>query len=429
MADNRILAIPVASALAMSALAPTPAAAESIVISVRQPAKFGDASQLRKMVLGNFSGRGGSQLQAALSQRLLMPGPDGPPYFTLVNTANRASGVGVMSGDVRIDVSQSSFTRQESRCVEGAKLFSCKRSVQVTVRCLQRIALAVVNVRIVRASDQRIVYSVSKPYRDVATTCEGGAPLPDVDAQFVAASDQIATAILQEIAPHSISYKVRLLESTKGLSKAGAASFKAAVKVSTRNLPASCASWSALTAQGETNPSLVFNLGVCAEQSGDLRDAGARYAAAQQLLPGDKTIAEGINRVRTMVVAKATAERQEQQRSATEAEERRKIEADARAARAAEAAAKAAEARKVRQTKAAAAAKKAEIRQEVVRKHGAGAADAILSGTVKKGMTPSQVRAVVGSGCRIQRLSPGEEQWFCGAKRIVFSGGKVTFVR
>lgn len=103
-----------AGALALL-LIPAAVGAESVTINARQPARFAEPSMLRKMVVGSFGGRGGPLLASALQQALMAPGPDGTPYFTLVAGGGGGAGVGVLSGNVGIEVSHNDSTQQRSR--------------------------------------------------------------------------------------------------------------------------------------------------------------------------------------------------------------------------------------------------------------------------------------------------------------------------
>lgn len=412
-----------------------PAYAETVTLHARQPATYVEASVLRQIVVTPIEGNGGPSLTAALRQQFMTAGPDNRPYFAVVSNA-RGSGIGILSGDVTLISNQSSFTDQRSRCVESAGFLKCRRSETYTVRCAERTDSAVLNLRIVRASDRAVVYATTKTYPDSHRWCEGSAGPPPIEAEWAQVGAQVAAQVFNDVAPHTTSYRVRLLETTKGLSRAASTAFKAAVLVSPRDMAASCAQWNALAAERAQSPALEFDLGLCAEQAGNLAEAEASFARALLLLPGNKTIAEGSVRVRGLAVAQATAAAQMTQRANAVAVEQRQAAAAATSRRAAEAAAQrqirqreGAAVRQGRQRAAAAQAVQNERRRSVARQYGAGAADAILSGTVRTGMTKAQARAAVGSGCRVQTLGAGEEQWFCGSKRIVFSGGRVTTVR
>lgn len=417
--------------LALCGIGLTAAAhAETIRLANVIPAKYPEPAQLRQLVIQPFSGGGGEQLSAAIVAQLSQPDIDGKPHFTISmgGGGGRAAGTGVMSGNVTIESSQSNFTRQETRCVEGKGFFKCKRSITVNVSCAQRTSVLNISMRIVRASDRKLVYTLSEPFRDEVRWCEGQAA-PSLAESYAAFTPQLAVRVAREIAPHTENYDVRLLESTSGLDKVSAKAFKSAVKIAPRSLVDACRQWQAIADSGQKNGSLSFDLGVCAEQRKDLTAASQLYEQALALSPGEKRIAEAVARARTLVTAQRAAGTQVSQRERTEAAadaaDARTRQAEARAVAAAAANAK----RQAARETASVVAAKAKRRADVAAKYGTDAADNIIAGTVKVGMTAAQARAVVGGGCAIQRFGAGEEVWSCRGKRIGFAKGRVTFVR
>ena len=415
------------------ALAPwlsVPARAEIIQVTSVIPAKFAEPSQLRQIVIQPFGGDGGEQLSSAIAAQLSQPDIEGKPHFIVSSGGGggRASGIGFMSGSVSIDSSQSNFYRHEKRCVEGQGFFKCKRSIDVTVSCSQRVSVITVSIRIVRASDRRVVYSMGEPFRDQVQWCEGQSPVTLAE-NYAAFAPQLALRVAREIAPHTETYALRLLERTEGLDKPSAKTFKAAVKIAPRDLIDACRQWQQLADAGQKSGALAFDLGVCAEQRKDVATASRLYDQALTLSPGDKRIAEAATRARNLVVAQQAAASQVGQRDSSEAAEvageRRARQAESRAV----AAKVSAERRKVAQAVAGAIAVRAKRRSEVATKYGAEAADSIIAGTVRIGMTSAQARAAVGASCSIQRFGVGEELWNCNGKKIGFAKGRVTFVR
>ena len=67
-------------------------------------------------------------------------------------------------------------------------------------------------------------------------------------------------------------------------------------------------------------------------------------------------------------------------------------------------------------------------RRELVEKHGAEAADAILTGVVLKEMTTEQVLLARGTPERKEVIPPDAELWHYPAGEVAFSNGKVTYV-
>jgi hypothetical protein len=416
------------AALAMSVT--SSAFAEKVTVTNVIPAKFAEAAQLRTIVVQQFSGDGGEQLSSAITAELSRPDVDGTPHFIVTTSAagGRASGVGVMTGSVSMNVSQSAYTDQQSRCVEGQGFFSCKRRVTVNVSCTRRSVMLTVSIKIVRASDRRIIYSLSEPFNSNDGWCEGQAPTP-IAQYYATFVTQLATRVAHEISPHTQSYSLRLIERTDGLDKPSAKAFKAAIKIAQRDFKDSCQQWQALQSAGQKSGALLFDLGVCAELATNLAGASALYDQALALSPGDKQIAEAATRARNLIVAQRAAISQVADRARTEANEaaadRRTRQAEERATASTAAAAR----RKAAQAAAEAANAKAKQRASVAATYGAGAADSIIAGTVRVGMSAAQARAAVGTTCAIRRFGANEELWTCGAKRIGFAKGRVTFVR
>lgn len=402
--------------------------AETIHLANVVPAKFPEPSQLRQLTIQPFTGDGGEQLSSAIMAQLSQPDIDGKPHFTISMGGGGGRAGGVMSGNVTVDSSQSNYTQQRSRCVEGQGFFKCKRSITVNVSCAQRTSIVSVSIRIARASDRKLVYTLSEPFKDEVRWCEGqnASSLAENFAAFV---PKLALRVAHEIAPHTEYYDVKLVESTSGLDKVSAKAFKAAVKIAPRDLVDACRQWQALATSGQKNGSLSYNLGVCAEQGKDVAAASQFYDLALTQSPGEKRIAEAAARARALAVAQRVAVGQVAERDRAEAAanalDARARQAQARGAAASLANAKRQAAREI----AAAGAAKAKRRADVAAKYGVEAADSIIAGTVRTGMTAAQARAVVGGGCAIQRFGVGEELWRCRGKQIGFAKGRVTFVR
>jgi hypothetical protein len=415
-----------------------PASAERVTLSGDFPAKYPDASQLRRLALGEFSGDAGSQVAGALRSELARGESASGPWFTLVAhlTGRRAKGGGsdgILSGSAHANVSETPVQRRTYNCV----LYQGKRCVQYqTVNCIVRVVSLSVEARVARTADSRIVYSSTKPLRDELEWCSGQAPARTAHDSFMQMALLAARDIKRDISPYTESYVLKIKEDSKGLSKPLKEKFKAAVKLSTRDLQGSCATWDAMKAEAATSEALAYNLGICAETRRDYSAAEHFYQQAQALdSDGSKRTAEATSRVRLLIAAREQAMQQQARRQATEAGQLRAEQDAERRARAATAA-------KERQQRLAAdrarqqqAAKVASVqaarnsaRQQVAAKYGAAAADAIVAGRVQKGMTAAQVQAAIGAPSRRERIAAGEEQWHYPGRRVVFAGGRVTYV-
>ncbi len=430
MHDNyrRSARLVAAIGLATALLGPGQAGAEVINLTSEYPARHPEASQLRTLIIQPFGGNVGSDAKNFVEAKLVAVQKEGIPYFTIVDGAGsqRTRGLGFVSGTANLNVGSGRFQTRGTRCIRGKMFGKCELEENYVNNCTRETYQATVNVSMTRASDRKIVYSVVKPVRAERTWCNDDAPSQDQAAMLLGMLTEAAEGIEKDVAPYSTVYQIRLLEQTAGLSKPAVKQFKNAVKVSTRDFRGSCAQWEQLSASGEKAVALAFNLGVCAEAGRDMQRAYTWYENAQTLAEGgSKPAAEAVSRVRSLVSAQQAAAAQTNRRTNEVVAEQQADAAAARAERNAEAAAR----RQASQQAAAREAARVQKRQALVQTHGAQAADAILSGTVQKGMTMAQVRAAIGAPQRTQRVTAGEEQWFYPNRRVVFSGGRVTFVR
>lgn len=419
-------------------LAASPAAAEKVTLTGHFPARFPEASQLRRLAVIPFDGAGGSKVTAAVQAELTTGDETGPPWFTLVSGAaprrgsRRIGSEGTLSGSVQGGIADTPFEQRTFQCTQ----YSGKKCVSyATVSCVSRVVNMSVEARITRTSDGRVVYSAAKPLNEQISWC-AGQPAPTTDESVLRLALAAARDIKRDISPYSEQYVLKIKESTDGMSKPVKARFKTAVKLSVKDLQGSCRSWAELEAEAPTSAALLHDLGVCAEARGDFRAAGTYYDRSQALVPdGSKETAAATNRIRLLTQWRDQLAQQQSRRQSSEAGEVRALaEADRAAKREAAAAARReAAGRTAARNKAAAAAaaanaQRAAQRQQVAAKYGAGAADAIMAGRVSKGMTAAQVQAAIGAPRRRERIGPGEEQWFYPGRRVVFAGGRVSYV-
>jgi len=421
---RKIAALGFAAALT----ATSPAEAEVVNLVSDYPARHPQASLLRTLIIQPFGGNVGNDAKSFVESKLVAVQKDNVPYFTIVDGAGsqRTRGLGFVSGTADLNVGSAHFQNRGTRCIRGKVFGKCEQRETFVNNCTRETYQATVNVSMTRASDRKIVYSVVKPVKAERSWCDGFPPSQDQAAILLSMMKEAAEGIERDVAPYSTVYQVRLLEKTAGLTKPAVKAFKNAVKVSTRDFKGSCTQWEELSASGEKAEALAFNLGVCAEAERDMEQALTWYQNAQTLAEGgSKPAAEAVSRVRSLVSAQQAASAQTNRRTNEVVAEQQADAAAARAERNAEAAVR----RQASQKAAARDTARAQKRQALVQTHGAQAADAILSGTVQKGMSMAQVRAAIGGPQRTQRVTAGEEQWFYPNRRVVFSGGRVTFVR
>lgn len=267
------------------------------------PAQYRDAAMLHSLSVDRIGGRDGQAVGMAIERAL------GGGYFDLVYDGRRGNGraEGTLSGAVSSGVEDSYYKQKDKKCVERDADKKCTKEEEVQINCTRRVANLTADLRIVRSDDGRIVYSASKPSRQEITWCQGQSPARTGEEMINAMIGEVANAVAAEITPHRESYRIRFRETTKGLPRELSNRFKAAVKLSQRDLRGACTEWAAMNQAAPGNGSIVFDLGLCAEAMGDLRKALGFYQEAIGLIGQRSEAGEGANRVQRRMVADADA--------------------------------------------------------------------------------------------------------------------------
>lgn len=271
--------------------------AESAQMRGKFPANVREADLLENVVVDRFNGRDGRQFEAALEQAIGVP-------------AGRPDGV--LSGGVTTGVEESKYRGSEERCVEwkdGKQDGRCTKRAKVDLSCMRRVINLTVSVRLLRAADNMPVWSNNKPARDETTWCQGKAPWRTTEEAVSAMITDLAQKIRLDVRPRWETYKVRFREDRDGMPKDIGNAFKDIVKLSNRDVTSACRQWVDLNGRLPDHPSVLYNLGVCAEASGSYADAQSFYRSAQAALPKRSSdMADSADRVARLMIARADDE-------------------------------------------------------------------------------------------------------------------------
>jgi len=119
----------------------------------------------------------------------------------------------------------------------------------------------------------------------------------------------VAQKIRLDVRPRWETYKVRFREDRNGMPKDVGSEFKEIVKLSNRDVPSACRQWADLNGRLPNHPSVLYNLGVCAEAAGSYADAQNFYRSAQAALPKRSSeMADSADRVARLLIARADDE-------------------------------------------------------------------------------------------------------------------------
>jgi hypothetical protein len=268
----------------------------------RFPAPYRDAAMLISLSVGRIDGRDGHQVGSAIERAVGSAG-----HFDM--QGGRRSGgnaEGVLTGGVSSGVEDNFYKRKEKRCTQRDPQNKCTKEEEVEIRCTQRVANLRADLRLTRTYDGAVVYSVSKPLRQQVDWCEGQSAPRTAEEMISSMVSEVANSVRSDIVPRVDTYRIRFRESTKGLPKEHTKRFKEIVKQTQRDLPGACAAWFEMNKVVPNHPSIVFNLGLCAEAAGEMRNAQAWYQLAAPLIGGRSNEATtGIGRMQSRMDADA----------------------------------------------------------------------------------------------------------------------------
>ncbi|MBC9033131.1 hypothetical protein IAG41_12095 [Sphingomonas sp. JC676] len=296
--------------LAATLLAGT-ARAEVIEVTGEFPASNREASMLGSIAIERIGGQDGPALGIAIERAL-----SGTHFEVLAGRTGRETAEGGISGAVSTGVEEAPFKRKEKQCTSKDKDGKCLKEEQVEINCRRRLITINADLRVVRNSDGRILYSDTKRAGDDVSWCKNERPNQTAEDRISDLLQGIAGGFRMEIAPHVETYRIRVRESGKGMPKDVAKQFKGLVTLSKRDPRGACAGWDSMNRQLPGNASVVFNLGLCAEQHGEYDAALALYREAQPLIGGrGGEAADGADRAMRLIVGRKDAAERARRRS------------------------------------------------------------------------------------------------------------------
>ena len=293
---NTLLTTTITALMAMAGLA-SAAQAEVLTIDGMTPADIAEFAQIQSIAIERFGGRDGRALAFELEDSLAATTIFGQPYFDVIGGRSGIQSDASLSGNVTASVEQYDTIAKRRRCVERDDKDKCVTHEYIEVDCLTRMIDFRAQVRATRYRDGRSIFTESFPDRAEQTICfgddEGFASSESVIRTMVS---QTASAVRNDLAPRQYHQDIRILESRKGMTKAEGAFFKAAIKMTKSNQAEACRMWDEADRNGLVHISLSYNLGLCAEQRGDLETALAFYEEADRFSPGKYEVTESSQR-------------------------------------------------------------------------------------------------------------------------------------
>ena len=266
---------------ACAAMCSAGAGAETLPVSGVYPAGNDGAASLSSIVVERFGGVDGEQLGIAVADRLRAVAIDGESYFRIVPAGYAAEAVlqGTASAESR---RRDSSAREEEVCVERDEDRKCIRREKRKIPCWEQVVEFDATVRLVRTGGA-VVFAENHEGEQPQRYCEGE-ERPSTERMVRQLAESYADHLRSELAPVQRLEQIRVMEDRDGLSRDDGRAFREAVQLTKTDHEAACAAWSALEPRNPDHPSVLFNLGLCEESRGRLREAHDYY---QRVIAGD----------------------------------------------------------------------------------------------------------------------------------------------
>jgi len=300
------------------------------------PAKFHEAAQLKEVAVLPFDGTGGESFAAEIEGTLTSINIGDKQYFTVIDRmkldkiinemkfsqtalvdAATAAKVGKMVGAkgiytgviTRTGSSDSYYSENRSRCAynvtkydkKGKPYEACGKWEYYRVSCTKRIATFTFTPKLIEVATARIVYARNISGTAASNACADSKKPIDSSYELIEKAKEFAKRMFRtDIAPYYVTFEIQLMTSTDGIaSKDAEKKFEQGLDFAKANrLDRACELWGQARILSPNSPSILYNLGICSEVTGELEQAFALYKKADGLMssPDDK-VSSALHRV------------------------------------------------------------------------------------------------------------------------------------
>ncbi|QSB43331.1 hypothetical protein IDJ81_07860 [Tsuneonella flava] len=282
--------------MALSIGVAAPAAAETLTVPVGRPAVSDAVAALDTISIQQFGGRDGAAAAVAIEDALRAAGPDGRPWLRVVPAGVKADVKGGLYGSVESDIKISSrYQKTKEECRDKDKDGNCTAKETRKIDCKYEQLTLRPTLRLTDAAGA-LLYSDEKAMTDTRQSCADGVQ-PDwsrVRRKLVA---ELAERTVAALTPALMRQNIRVMENRRGLDKTAATAFKDALHLTKRDQEGACRVWRTMGADSGNQPSVAFNIGLCAEHDGDLETARRQYERVANMTAGRGEANEGLRRI------------------------------------------------------------------------------------------------------------------------------------
>lgn len=272
------------------------ASAETIRIDATYPAPNDRAAMLESIAIERFGGEDGPALSILIGDRLRDARIDGAPYFRVLpaSLANDADAALRGTVSVRVDVSSSS-DKEVSRCVKRDDNRNCVERRKEKIPCELASVSVRPTLRLIGIDGDLIHSDGTAASRQVRYCADQDQP--SLDPLVNEALREIADRMRADLAPTQRSDLFRIMESRKRMDRQAAKAFRAAVKLTKRDVAGACNAFEDLEGVIGDQVSLLFNIGLCAEFEEDFARARNYYQRSLDVDASKGYAAQGLYRL------------------------------------------------------------------------------------------------------------------------------------
>jgi hypothetical protein len=265
--------------LALSAWAAcvcAPALAETLPVRGVYPAGSDAAAAVQSIAIEPFGGIEGQALAIALGDELRAVSIDGMPYFRVVPGGRAAEAEATLQGALSVERSRrDSYAKERDECVERDDKDKCVKREKRKIPCWEAVARIDPAIRLIDA-DGAVLDAFDEPRESATRYCRDD-KRPSQDDMIRQLTGTLARDLRHRFAPVERAEEIRVMEDRDGLASADRDAFRDAVRLTKQDERLACDGFRALEATNARHPSLLFNLGLCAESAGDLAAAEDYY--------------------------------------------------------------------------------------------------------------------------------------------------------
>jgi tetratricopeptide (TPR) repeat protein len=310
--------------------------ATKVKVNMLHPAEYHQASLTKTVAVLPFSGPSGQEFAAEIEGVLASKSIDDKQYFVLVdrnsidktmselkftqsalidqNTAAKigmlVGAKGIYTGSVTVSqVKDSNYKEQRQECRQH-KIQRDKKGNQYegeciswrnyTVTCTKRDANFSVTPKLIEVNTAKILYSRNLSSTTSSSGCEDTSPPKSEQELLDKIKEDVKRQFIKDIAPYYIAVEIKLMDSTNQIdSNEAKEKLKQGIDFADKGrMDSACEIWGQARILAPGSPSILYNLGVCAESRGDADAALNLYKQADKLIgKPDENVTAALNRV------------------------------------------------------------------------------------------------------------------------------------